>query len=159
MSDEWMGVEHWWNNADRKKSKHWEKPGPVPLCPPQIPYRLVYKWTQASVVTAPGLTVRAIYLRWEERRKNAFHCIDQSWCVVLHVACVTNTGYVLTERLCNRNCHTAVPSEIRYVCHISNIWTIIFNIKYSSLLTKEQPVLMAARDNSKKPSRNFSASN
>ena len=40
---------------------------------------------------------------------------------------------------------------------ISNIWTIIFNIKYPSLLTKEQPVLMAARDDSKKPSRNFSA--
>jgi len=24
--------------------------------------------------------------------------------------------------------------------HISNIWTIFFNIKYTSLLTKEQPV-------------------
>jgi hypothetical protein len=42
--------------------------------------------------------------------------------------------------------------------HISNIWTIIFNIKYPSLLTKEQPVLMAARDDSNKPSCNFSAS-
>jgi len=42
---------------------------------------------------------------------------------------------------------------------ISNIWTIIFNIKYPSLLTKKQPVLMAARDNSKKPWCNFSASN
>jgi len=43
MSDELMGVEHWQNNTDREKSKHSEKPGPVPLCPPQIPHRLAYK--------------------------------------------------------------------------------------------------------------------
>ena len=42
---------------------------------------------------------------------------------------------------------------------ISNIWTIFFNIKCPSRLTKEQPVLLAARDDSKKPSCNFSASN
>jgi len=30
-------------------------------------------------------------------------------------------------------------------CCISSIWTIFFGIKYPSLLTKEQPVLMAAR--------------
>jgi hypothetical protein len=41
---------------------------------------------------------------------------------------------------------------------VSNIWTT-FNIKYPSLLTKEQPVLMVARDDSKKPSRNFSGLN
>ena len=29
--------------------------------------------------------------------KNAFHYIDQSQCVVLHVVCVTNTGCVLSE--------------------------------------------------------------
>ena len=34
-----------------------------------------------------------------------------------------------------------------------------FNIKYLSLLTEEQPVLMAARDDSKKLSCNSSASN
>jgi hypothetical protein len=40
----------------------------------------------------------------------------------------------------------------------SNIWTIFFNIKHPPLLTKEQPVLMAAREDSKKLSCNFSAS-
>jgi len=43
-----------------------EKPGPVPLCPPQIPYGLAYKGTWESVVKGPGLTVTAIYLRWEK---------------------------------------------------------------------------------------------
>jgi len=42
---------------------------------------------------------------------------------------------------------------------ISNIRTIFFNIKCPSLLTKEQPVLQAAIEDSKKLSRNFSASN
>ena len=53
--------------------------------------------------------------------KNAFYCIYQSRCVVLHVACVTNTGCVLFERLCNRNCHKALLSEVHYVCQISHI--------------------------------------
>ena len=91
------------------------KPGPVPLCPPQIPYRPAHKWTWASVVKGPGLTVRAIYLRWEKWPKNAFYCTDQSQCVVLHVACIANTGCVLFEWLCNRNCHTAVLSEVGYL--------------------------------------------
>jgi len=64
---------------------------------------------------------RVIYLWWEKWPKSAFYCTDQSWCVVLHVACVTNTGCVLFERLCNRNCHTAVLSEVGYVCQISHI--------------------------------------
>ena len=34
---------------------------------------------------------------------------------------VTNTGCVLFERLCNRNCHTAVLSEVGYICQISHI--------------------------------------
>jgi len=37
------------------------KPGPVPLCPPQIPYRLAHKWTRTSVVRGPGLTEPSIY--------------------------------------------------------------------------------------------------
>jgi len=52
---------------------------------------------------------------------NAFYCIDQSQCVVLHVACVTNTACVLFERLCNRNCHTAVLSEVGYICQTLRI--------------------------------------
>ena len=98
-----------------------EKPGPVPFCPTQIPYGLAYKWTQMSVATGPGLTVRAIYWRWEKWPKNAFYCTDPSRCVVLHVVCVTNTGCVLSERLCNRNCHTALLSEVGYICQISHI--------------------------------------
>jgi len=35
-----------------------EKPGPVPLCPPQILYRPARKRTRVSVVRGPGLTVR-----------------------------------------------------------------------------------------------------
>jgi len=53
--------------------------------------------------------------------KIVFYCIDQSRCVVLQVACVTNTGCALFERLCNRNCQTAVLSEVGYVCQISCI--------------------------------------
>jgi len=53
--------------------------------------------------------------------KNAFYCTDQSRCVVLHVACVTNTGCVLFERLGNRSCHTVVVSEVGYICQISHI--------------------------------------
>jgi len=98
-----------------------EKPGPMPLCLPQIPYGLAYKWTWASVVKGPGLIVTAIYLRWENWPKNAFYCTDQSQCVVLHVACIANTGCVLFEWLCNRNCHTAVLSEVGYICQISHI--------------------------------------
>jgi len=90
-----------------------EKPGPVPPCPPKIPYGLAYKWPQASVVRGPGITVTAIYLQWEKWSKNAFYCIDKSGRAVLHVVCVTNTGCVLFERLCNRNCHTAVLSASR----------------------------------------------
>ncbi len=41
----------------------------------------------------------------------------------------------------------------------SNICTIFFNIKHPSLLTKKQPVLMAARDDSKKSSSSFRVSN
>jgi len=66
MSDEWMGVEHWQNNTDGKIKTLRENPGPVPLCPPQIPYGLAYMLTLASVVTGPGLTVTAIYLRREK---------------------------------------------------------------------------------------------
>jgi len=40
---------------------------------------------------------------------------------------------------------------------IPNIWTVFFNIKYPSLLTKEQPVLMATTDDGKKLSSNSSA--
>jgi len=43
---------------------------PSALHPPQIPYGLAYKGTQVSVVRGPGLTVRAIYLRWEKWPKN-----------------------------------------------------------------------------------------
>jgi len=35
-------VEYWYNNIDREKSTLREKPGPLPLCPPQIPYGLAY---------------------------------------------------------------------------------------------------------------------
>ena len=110
------------------------KPGPVPLCPPQIPYRLAYKWTWASVVRGPGLTNRAIYLLWEKWPKNAFSCIDRSRCVALHVACFTNTGSVLFERLCNRNCTQLFSLKLATYAKycISNIWTSFFNIKYPS---------------------------
>jgi len=81
----------------------------------------VYKWTRASVLSGPGLTGRAIYLQWGKWPKNAFYCTDQSRCVVLHVACITNTGCILSERLCNRNCHIADLSEVGYVCQISHI--------------------------------------
>jgi len=97
-----------------------EKPGPVSLCPPQIPHGLVCKWTWASGVRGPGLTVRAIYLWRGKWPKNAFYCVDQSQCVVLHVVCVTNTGCVLFERLCNRNCYIAALSEVGYICQISH---------------------------------------
>jgi len=97
-----------------------EKPGPVPLCPPKITYGLAYKWTWASVLWGPGLTVRAIYLLWEKWPKNAFYCTDQSRCVV-HVACVTNTGCVLFEQLYNRNCHKQFCLQVGYVCQISHI--------------------------------------
>jgi len=92
-----------------------EKPGPVPLST-KNPIRTgpqVNPSICGSVVRGPWLTVRAIYLLWEKWCKNAFHCIDQSGHVVLRVACVTNTGCVLFERLCNRNCHTAVLSASR----------------------------------------------
>jgi len=68
-------------------------------------------------------TVRAIYFQWEKWPKNAFYCIDQSWCVTLHVACVTNTGCVLFERLHNSNCHTAV---VWSWLHMPNITYPIF---------------------------------
>jgi len=76
---------------------------------------------------------------------NAFYCIDQPRCVVLHVACVTNTDRILFKRLCNRNCHTTVLSEVGYVCQIFYIQYLDYflNIKYPSLLTKQQPVRTA----------------
>jgi hypothetical protein len=98
-----------------------EKPGPVPPCPPQIPYGVASVLTLASVVRGPGLAVRATYIKLEKWRENAFYCIHQSQCVVLRGACVTYTGCVLFEMLCNRNCHTAVLSEVRYVCQILHI--------------------------------------
>jgi hypothetical protein len=68
---------------------------------------------------------------------------------------------VLFERSGNRNCHKAVLSEVGYICQVlkSNTWIIFFNIKYPSLLSEEQPVLMAARDDSKKLPCNISALN
>jgi len=93
----------------------------VALCPPQIPLEPVHKLTWVSVVTGPGLTVRVIYLRWEKLLKNAFCCIGQSRCVLLPAACATNMEGLLFEGLCNRNCHTAVLSEVGYICQISHI--------------------------------------
>ena len=140
------------------------KPGPLPLCPPQIPYGLDYKWTRASVVRGPGLTVRAIYLRWEKWPTNAFYCIDQSRCVVLHVVCVPNKGCVLFERLCNTNWQTALLSEVGYVCQISHpifgLFSLLSSIHHCWLRNSlKQSVLMATGDDSKTPSCTFSALN
>ena len=54
-----------------------------------------------------------------EVTKKAFYCTDQSQCVVLNVGCVTNTGCVLCERVCNRNCHTAVVWSWRRMLNIT----------------------------------------
>jgi hypothetical protein len=53
-----MGMEQWWNDTDRKKTKYVlkEKPVPVPLCPPKIPHGLALETTQTSAVTGWHLT-------------------------------------------------------------------------------------------------------
>ena len=113
----------------RKNQNSQRKPGPVPLATTNP----IQTGSQGNlgICGERSRTNSAIYLWCEEWPKNAFYCIDQSRCVVLHVACVTNTGCVLFERSRNRNCHTAVLSEVGY---IYNIWNIFFNIKYPSLL-------------------------
>jgi len=105
-------------NTEREKSKHSEKN--LAQCH-SVHHKSHTDWpTSVCVLRGPGLTVRAIYLQWEKWPKNAFYCTDQFRCAVLHVACVTNAGCVLFERLCNRNCHTAVLSQVGYVGQISH---------------------------------------
>ena len=40
MIDEWLGKGQWWNINRGKPKYSGDKPAPVPLCPPQIPYGL-----------------------------------------------------------------------------------------------------------------------
>jgi hypothetical protein len=50
-------MEHRWNEIDREKPKNsGEKPVPVPLCSPQIPYGLTRDRTRASAVGDRRLT-------------------------------------------------------------------------------------------------------
>jgi len=124
----------------------------VPLCPPQILYRLAYKCTRVSLVKGPGLTVRTIYLWWEKWPKNAFHSIDQSQCVVLHVACVTNTGCVLFERLCNKLPNSCSVWSWLYMpniaCPIFGLFSLISSIHHCWLRNSrsQHPDLMTARN-------------
>jgi hypothetical protein len=48
----WMNVsmEHWWSDMDGKIEVLKEKPVPVPLCPPQIPYWLAWNQTSTFVM-------------------------------------------------------------------------------------------------------------
>jgi hypothetical protein len=52
--------EQWWNDTDSGKPNNWEKPVPVPLCPPKIPHGLIWVWTWASVVRDWWLTAWAM---------------------------------------------------------------------------------------------------
>ena len=58
--DEWISMEHWWNNTDRGKLRYSEekKLFPVLLCSPEIPHRLVCVWTWASELRGQWLIVR-----------------------------------------------------------------------------------------------------
>jgi hypothetical protein len=49
--DTWVNMEQRWNDIDREKQGLGEKPVPVPLCPPQIPYALPWDRTRSSVAT------------------------------------------------------------------------------------------------------------
>ena len=44
--NEWMEVEHLWNDTDGKIKVLWVKPSPVPLSAPQIPHYADWDWTQ-----------------------------------------------------------------------------------------------------------------
>ena len=119
-------VEYYWQG---KIKTFRENPGPVPLCTPQIPYRLDYKWTWVSVVRGTGLTVEAIYLQWEKGPKNAFYCKEPQ-CIVLHVRVLQIQGvYCLrgyvTETATQLFC-LKLATYAKYC--ISNIWTISFNL-------------------------------
>jgi hypothetical protein len=50
-------VEWYWQG---KTEELWEKPVPVPLCPPQIPHGLTRAWTRASAARGRRLTTWAI---------------------------------------------------------------------------------------------------
>jgi len=124
----------------------------VPLFPQQIPYRLAYKCTRVSLVRGPGLTVGAIYLQWEKWPKNAFHSIDQSRRVVIHVVCVTNTGCVLFERLCNKLPQSCSVWSWLHMPNIAwpifGLFSLISNIHHCWLRNSgsKQPDLMTARN-------------
>ena len=140
----------WMNGRGALVEKYWEgkiktlreKPGPMSLCP-SISFGLAYKWSRVCVVRGPGLTVRAIYLRWEKWPKNAFYCADRSQCVVLYVACVTNTGCVLIERLCNSNSHTAILADVGLHSYLLTPWCRVLLEKLTGLqLVKKFPAFL-----------------
>jgi len=79
------GVEHWQNNSDKEKSKHSEEH--LAQCH-FVPHKSHSNWPTSEpkhLVRDPGLTVTAIYLRWEKWPKNAFHGTDQSRCTTCSV--------------------------------------------------------------------------
>jgi hypothetical protein len=53
MIDEWVSMEHWWTDTDKRDYEVVEeKPLPVTIWAPHISHRLNLDWTRASMVTA-----------------------------------------------------------------------------------------------------------
>jgi hypothetical protein len=144
-----------------------KKPDSVPLSPPQIPYRLANKWTRASVVRGPGLTVKAIYLQWEKWPKNAFYCVDRPRCVVLQVACYKYRLCTVWEIIQQKLAHSC--SVWSWLCTpniaypILGLFSSISSIHHcwlrNSLSKLPKTPFWWQLDDSKKLSHNFSASN
>jgi len=63
-----MNVGHWWNNTVRKSETRTDKSIAMPLCPPQIQYRLIWDQNQISAVTGRRLTNHLKYLFFKLHR-------------------------------------------------------------------------------------------
>jgi len=154
-------VEHWYNNTDREKSKHSQKTQPSATPSTTNP-------TRTSPQVNPGVCSERSGTNGQSHLSKVGEVTYE--CFLLYrsfpTCCTTCSVLQIQAVYCFRGYVTETVTQLfclklaTYATYcISNIWTIIFNINYPSLLTKEQTVPMAARDNSKKPWRNFSASN
>jgi hypothetical protein len=156
-------MEHRWNVTDRGKPKYsGEKPVPVPLCPPQIPYGLTWDRTRASAVSGrrvsawtmagplkPIESTLHLHILFQIR---SYYCLFHlRWCLqsgsFLHVLLLKFPMYFLCHTCVLHAFHLTVLDFVDawFKCHrAAELWpeTLLWRkwIRTNSILAKCQSV-------------------
>jgi hypothetical protein len=88
----WRVMVEWY--IDGKTEELWEKPVPVPLCPPQIPHGLTRAWTRASVVRG--------------RRPTTWAMIGPVWNVTWHLLIMWKLIWLKAQHIINIKEYTRI---------------------------------------------------